>query len=110
MFDVKRSLHQLKNNFTATRRIKTLANHKSALKRIRQTEKRTARNRHIRSTMRNLVKQVREAAGKKDGETAKKALDRAVPLINKAASKGVIHKATASRKISRLTKLVNELS
>lgn len=87
-----------------------MANHKSALKRIRQTEKRTARNRHIRSAMRNLVKQVREAAAKKDGEAAKAALERAVPFIDKAATKGVIHKATASRKIGRLVKLVNEVA
>ena len=84
-----------------------MANHKSAIKRMKQNEKRAARNRHIRSTMRTFVKQVREAAAAGDNEAAKAALERAVPFIDKAASKGVIHKATASRKISRLSKLIN---
>jgi small subunit ribosomal protein S20 len=86
-----------------------LANHKSALKRNKQNEKRAARNRHIRSTMRTLVKQVREAATAGDAAAAKAALERAVPYIDKSAGKGVIHKATASRKIARLAKLVNTL-
>lgn len=84
-----------------------MANHKSAIKRMKQNEKRAARNRHIRSTMRTFVKQVREAAAAGDNETAQAALERAVPYIDKAASKGVIHKATASRKISRLAKLID---
>lgn len=86
-----------------------MANHKSALKRNKQNEKRAARNRHIRSTMRTLVKQVREAATAGDAAAAKAALERAVPYIDKSAGKGVIHKATASRKIARLAKLVNTL-
>jgi small subunit ribosomal protein S20 len=89
---------------------KTLANHKSAIKRNRQNEVRNARNTHIRSTMRTYVKQVREAVAAGDGEAARSALVRAVPFIDKAASKGVIHKATASRKISRLSKLVHALA
>lgn len=84
-----------------------MANHKSALKRNRQAAVRNARNTHIRSTMRTLVKMVRVAAANGNQEEAKTALDRAVPYIDKAATKGVIHKATASRKISRLVKLVN---
>jgi len=87
-----------------------LANHKSALKRNKQNEKRAARNRHIRSTMRTLVKQVREAATAGDAAAAKAALERAVPYIDKSAAKGVIHKATASRKIARLAKLINTLA
>jgi len=86
-----------------------LANHKSALKRNKQSVARAARNTHIRSTMRTYVKQVREAIAAGDNEAAKVAMERAVPYIDKAASKGVIHKATASRKISRLSKLVNAL-
>ena len=87
----------------------TVANHKSAEKRQRQNKIRNARNTHIRSTMRTYVKRVRTAVADGDLETAKTILDKAVPYIDKAASKGVIHKATASRKISRLTKLVNDL-
>ena len=87
-----------------------MANHKSALKRNRQNEVKRARNTHIRSTMRNLVKQVREAVIAGDKETAQKTLEKAVPYISKTSTKGVIHSATASRKISRLTKLVNTLN
>jgi len=87
-----------------------VANHKSALKRNKQNEQRNARNTHIRSTMRTLVKQVRETAAAGDKEAAQEALKKAVPYIDKTATKGVIHKATASRKISRLTKLVNSIA
>ena len=87
-----------------------MANHKSAAKRNRQNAVRNARNTHIRSTMRSLVKQVREAVTAGDKEAAQAALAKAVPYIDKTSTKGVIHKATASRKISRLTKLVNTLS
>jgi small subunit ribosomal protein S20 len=86
-----------------------LANHKSALKRNRQAAVRNARNTHIRSTMRTLVKQVRSAVSAGNREEAQTAMNRAIPFIDKAATKGVIHKATASRKISRLAKLVNTL-
>lgn len=86
-----------------------MANHKSAIKRIKQNVIRNARNTHIRSTMRTFVKQVREAVAVGDPAAAQAALLRAIPFIDKAATKGVIHKATASRKISRLTKLVNAL-
>jgi len=84
-----------------------VANHKSAEKRNRQNKIRNARNTHIRSTMRSYVKKLRTAIADGDMETAKAVLEKAVPYIDKAASKGVIHKATASRKISRLAKLVN---
>ena len=84
-----------------------MANHKSAEKRHRQSKVRNARNTHIRSTMRSYVKKVRMAVSEGDMETAKTVLEKAIPYIDKAASKGVIHKATASRKISRLAKLVS---
>ena len=84
-----------------------MANHKSAEKRHRQSKIRNARNTHIRSTMRSYVKKVRTAIADGDLDTAKTLLEKAVPYIDKAATKGVIHKATASRKISRLTKLVS---
>lgn len=87
-----------------------MANHKSAAKRNRQNALRNARNTHIRSTMRTLVKQVREAVAAEDREAAQNALAKAIPFIDKTAAKGVIHKATASRKISRLAKLVNSLA
>jgi small subunit ribosomal protein S20 len=87
-----------------------LANHKSAIKRNKQAIVRTARNTHIRTTMRTFVKQVRTAVANGDQETAQTALNRVVPYIDKASTKGIIHKATASRKISRLNKLVNTLA
>ena len=83
-----------------------MANHKSAEKRHRQSKIRNARNTHIKSTMRSLVKKVRTSVVEGDYETAKATLVKAIPYIDKAATKGVIHKATASRKIGRLTKLV----
>ncbi len=86
-----------------------MANHKSAVKRNKQNKVRNARNNHIRSTMRGLVKNVREAVTAGDKETALQALKLAIPCIDKSSTKGVIHKATASRKIARLTKLVNTL-
>jgi small subunit ribosomal protein S20 len=87
-----------------------VANHKSAEKRNRQNKVRNARNAHIRSTMRSYVKKVRVAVAEGDMETAKTVMKTAIPYIDKAAAKGVIHKATASRKISRLAKLVNGTS
>ncbi|NIQ96670.1 MAG: 30S ribosomal protein S20 [Desulfuromonadales bacterium] len=86
-----------------------MATHKSALKRNRQNAVRNARNTHIRSTMRTYVKNVRMAVADGNLESAQEALTKAVPFIDKAATKGVIHKNTASRKISRLNKLVNTL-
>ena len=85
-----------------------MANHKSAEKRHRQSKIRNARNTHIRSTMRSYVKKLRLAIAEGDVETAKSLLEKTVPYIDKAATKGVIHKATASRKIGRLSKLVSQ--
>lgn len=86
-----------------------MANHKSALKRIKQNEKRNERNRHVRSTLRTFIKRVREAAAAKNPVAAKEALDAAIPVIDAAASKGVIHPSNASRNVSRLTRLVNTI-
>ncbi len=87
-----------------------MANHKSALKRAKQNLVRNARNTHIRSTMRTLVKNVRTSVTSGDAEGANAALAKAIPYISRSAAKGIIHKSTASRKVSRLTKLVNSLA
>jgi small subunit ribosomal protein S20 len=87
-----------------------LAHHKSALKRIKQNKVKNARNKHVRSTLKTFVKRVREAVESKDLTAAKDALAVAIPIIDKSATKGVIHKANASRSVSRLTKLVNTLA
>jgi small subunit ribosomal protein S20 len=86
-----------------------LAIHLSALKRARQNEKKRVRNLHIETTVKSTVKKVRSAIEAKDVEGARKALANAIPLIQKAQSKGVFHKNTTSRKISHLTRAVNTL-
>jgi len=87
-----------------------LAIHLSALKRARQNEKRRLRNLHIKTAVKSSIKKVREAIEVKDVEGAQKALLKTIPLIQKAHSKGVFHKNTSTRKISRLTREVNALS
>lgn len=86
-----------------------MANHKSAIKRIRQNQKRYLRNRYWRSSLRTAVKRVREAIAVGELETAQTQLRSAVRVINRVASKGVIHKRQASRRVSRLTIAVNRL-
>ena len=86
-----------------------MANVESAKKRIRQTEKRTARNRHVRTTVRTYIKRVREAVAGGDQGAAKTALDVAVRHIDKAVSKGVYHRNTGSRYVARLTAAVQGL-
>lgn len=86
-----------------------LATHLSAIKRARQNEKRRLRNLHIKTKVRSSIKKVRMAIERKDLESAQKALSKAIPLIQKARSKGVFHKNTSARKISRLTLQVNAL-
>ncbi len=84
-----------------------MASHRSAIKRAKQNVKREARNLHIETTVKTAVKKVRSAVEAKDAEGARKALAKAIPLIQKAHSKGVYHKNTTSRKISHLTRAVN---
>ena len=86
-----------------------MANHKSAEKRNRQAQARRLRNRINRSKMKTVVRSLNEAIASGSVEEAKAALESAVPVIAKTASKGTIHKKNASRKISRLTKRVNSL-
>ncbi|MEE8547582.1 MAG: 30S ribosomal protein S20 [bacterium] len=86
-----------------------MATHKSAVKRHKQSTKRSLRNQTRRTRIKNLTKDVQSAIEAEDQDTAKKALDEAIPAIQKAASKRTIHKRTAARKISRLTRMVNTL-
>ncbi len=79
-----------------------MANHASAKKRARQTVKRTARNKHIRTTVRSFVKRVREAIDAEDKSAAQTALQVAISQIDGAVHKGVFHRKTGSRYISRL--------
>lgn len=87
-----------------------MANHASALKRARQNEKRRLRNKAYRTRVRSVIKSVRQAIEAGDSEAAQTALAQAVPVIDHAAGKGVMHKKNASRKISRLARQVHSLS
>ena len=87
-----------------------MANHKSALKRARQNEIKRIRNKSLKTKVKNAAKNVRAASAEENKENAREQLDLAKSIIDKAAKRGVIHKNTAGRKISRLSKVVNGLS
>lgn len=86
-----------------------MANHKSAEKRNRQAQVKRLRNRINKSKMKTAVRTVHMAIETGAADDAKAALKVAVPVIAKTAAKGTIHKKTAARRISRLTKKVNRL-
>ena len=86
-----------------------MADHASALKRHRQSEKRRARNQAIKTRMRRLVREVRDAIGTRDAAAARKTLDAAARFLHKAVTKGVLHRNTAARRISRLSRAVSQL-
>ncbi len=77
---------------------------------MRQNEKRRLANKAVKTRVKGSVKAVRQALEAKDAEKAAEALSTAIPMIDKAAGKGVLHRKTASRKISRLAKQVHALS
>ncbi len=87
-----------------------MANTASARKRIRQTAKRTLRNQARTSRMRTFIKKVETAIAGGDQATARAALVEAHPEMQRAAGKGVIHKNTISRKISRLSARIKSLA
>ena len=86
-----------------------MANIKSAKKRILVNRTKMERNKSIKSGVKTAVKKVDAAVAAKDVEAAKAALLNATSIIDKAATKGVYHKNTASRKVSRLSKAVNSI-
>jgi small subunit ribosomal protein S20 len=81
-----------------------VANTRSAEKRNRQAHKRRARNVQVRTGLKSAVKKAREAITKGDPGAAKQAVQTALRTLDKAASKGVVHKNAAARRISRLAK------
>ena len=87
-----------------------MANIKSAKKRILVNETKAARNKAIRSRVKTSIKKVEAAVTANDKAAAQAALIEAIAEINKAASKGVYHKNTTSRKISRLQTAVNKMA
>jgi len=86
-----------------------MANSPSSKKRARQTERRTEVNKARRSRMRTYVRKVEEALSAGDKAAAAEALRLAQPEIMRSVSKGILHKNTASRKVSRLAGRVNAL-
>ena len=86
-----------------------MANTASARKRIRQTEKRTIRNRARKSRVRTFLRKVEQAIAGGDKTQAQNAFRAAQPELQRAATKGVFHRNTASRKLSRLSARIKAL-
>ena len=84
-----------------------MANIKSAKKRVVTSQVRAERNKAIKSRVKTYIKKVEAAVAANDKEAAVAALPVAVSEVEKAASKGIFHKNTAARKVSRITKAVN---
>lgn len=87
-----------------------MANSPQARKRIRQNEKRAAVNGARKSRIRTFIRKVEEAIASGDGDAAKEALRAAQPEIIRGANKGVLHKNTAARKVSRLAARVKTMT
>lgn len=87
-----------------------MPNIKSAIKRVKTSDEHRAHNATVKSTMRTSVKNVEAALANNEVETAKDALLTAAKKLDKAASKGLIHKNAAARKKSRLAKQLNSLN
>jgi small subunit ribosomal protein S20 len=87
-----------------------VATHKSAIKRQKQAEKKHEINKSVKSMLKTLAKKVEQAVEAKNANLAKEAMVKAIKAYDKAASKGILHKSTASRKISRLSTKVSKIS
>jgi small subunit ribosomal protein S20 len=87
-----------------------MANTASARKRIRQTEKRTARNKARRSRMRTFLRKVEQAIAGGDKAAAQEAFREAQPELQRAATKGVIHRNMMARKLSRLSARIKTIT
>ncbi len=87
-----------------------MANTSSAKKAVRKIAARTKVNKARRSRMRTYIRKVEEAISANNKEEAAKALKEAQPIIQRAATKGIIHRNNASRKISRLAKRINNIA
>lgn len=87
-----------------------MANIKSAKKRILVNETKAARNKQIKSKVKTMIKKVTAAVAAGNKELAQASLVEAVAELDKACTKGVYHKNTVARKVSRLTKSVNKLA
>ncbi|MCK9420077.1 MAG: 30S ribosomal protein S20 [Nitrospirae bacterium] len=87
-----------------------MAIHKSVIKRQRQADKQQLINNSAKSKLKTLSKKVEQAIEAKNAEVAKVAMVNAMKAYDKAASKGILHKSTASRKISRLSTKVGKIT
>ncbi|MEQ8857683.1 MAG: 30S ribosomal protein S20 [Pseudomonadales bacterium] len=87
-----------------------MANTAQARKRARQAEKRRAQNASQRSMVRTYIKRVQAAVGSADHDAARTALAAAVPVIDRMADKGIMHKNKAARHKSRLSAAVTGLN
>ncbi|NOZ13735.1 MAG: 30S ribosomal protein S20 [Acidobacteria bacterium] len=85
-----------------------MANHKSAEKRARQALKRRLRNRQAKSQIRTAMKKMRKFVDENQIEEAKSFLPELISLIQKKSDRGILHKNTASRYVSRMTRLINK--
>lgn len=84
--------------------------HASAIKRNRQNVKKQAQNKSAISAVRTAMKRVKQAVVAKDAPKAKDALKGAISLLDRAGKKGIFHRNTASRHVSRLSKLVSKIA
>ena len=87
-----------------------MAIHKSVIKRQKQAEKQQLINKSAKSMLKTLAKKVEQAVEAKNAEVAKDAMIKAMKAFDKAASKGILHNSTASRKISRLSTKVSKMA
>ncbi len=87
-----------------------MAIHKSVIKRQKQADKKHEINKSVKSMLKTLAKKVEQAVEAKKADVAKDAMVKAMKAYDKAASKGILHKGTASRKISRLSIKVGKIS
>lgn len=86
-----------------------MAIHKSVIKRQKQADKKHLINKSVKSALKTITKKVEQAAAEKKADAAKEALTNAMKAYDKASSQGILHKNTASRKISRLALKVNKI-
>ncbi len=87
-----------------------MANIKSAKKRIKVIDTKTLRNKRVKSKLKTLIKKFEAAVASGDKAKAAEELKVVTSELSKAASKGILHKNTASRKISRLAAMVNKMA
>jgi small subunit ribosomal protein S20 len=87
-----------------------VANNRSAKKRVKQNEVRNMRNRAVKSAVRTEIKRFEKAILANDKDAAKTSMDASFTLLDKASSKGAMHKNTTSRKKSRMYHAFNKLA